>query len=138
MKYKFKDVPKTRSKTMRAIKGKNTSIEIALRKELYRRGFRYRINYNKLPGKPDIVFIGKKVAIFCDSEFWHGKNWNEKKKRIKTNREYWIPKIERNIERDKQVTQELKEEGWIVLRFWETDIKKSKNKVVSSIIEVLS
>ncbi len=138
MKYIFNNVSKSRSKTMRAIKGKNTSIEIILRKELYRRGLRYRVNYTKLVGKPDIVFIGKKLAIFCDSEFWHGKNWEKKKERIKSNREYWIPKIERNISRDKTVNEQLKNSGWTVLRFWESDIKKNTNEVVNIILGKLN
>ena len=71
-----------RKKTMQAIKSKNTKIEVTLRKELWERGYRYRINYNKLPGNPDIVFISKKIAIFCDGEFWHGYNWDENKKKI--------------------------------------------------------
>lgn len=113
-----------RSKNMKAIKNKDTSIELMLRKELWHRGLRYRKNYTKIIGKPDIVFISKKVAVFCDSEFWHGFDWENRKNDIKSNRDFWIPKIERNIQRDKEVIQTLTDDGWIVLRFWGRDIKK--------------
>ena len=88
---------------MRRIKSKDTSIEIKLRKALWARGYRYRKNCPKIKGKPDICFIGKKVAVFCDSEYWHGKYLLEGRYIPKTNAEYWIPKIRRNIERDKEV-----------------------------------
>ena len=124
---------------MSLIKSKNTIPEILLRKALFSLGLRYRIHYNKLPGSPDIVFVKKKVAIFCDSEFWHGGiNWNEKKKRINTNRKYWVPKIEKNIERDKINTTKLINMGWTVLRFWEKDIKKDVESIVKIIINELA
>ena len=113
-----------RTKNMKAIKGKDTKIEILLRKALWEKGYRYRKNYNKLIGKPDIVMPKYKLVIFCDSEFWHGKDWEERSKSIKTNREYWIKKIERNIERDKEVSEKLKSDGWKVIRFWGKDILK--------------
>ena len=93
-------------------------------KELWSRGLRYRKNVKTVCGKPDIAFISKKVAVFCDSEFWHGHNWEERKKDFKSNQEFWIPKIERNMERDKEVTEALESDGWTVLRFWGNDIKK--------------
>ena len=96
-----------------------------LRKELWSRGLRYRKNVNSIYGKPDIAFIGKKVAVFCDSEFWHGYNWEVRKNDFKSHQEFWIPKIERNMERDKEVTAELERQGWTVLRFWGRDIKKN-------------
>ena len=110
---------------MQAVKNKDSQIEILLRKELWSRGIRYRKNSNKIFGKPDIVFIGKKIAVFCDSEFWHGYNWEERKKDFKSHQEFWIPKIKRNIERDQEVTKKLEAEGWIVLRFWGNQIKKN-------------
>lgn len=116
--------PEQRRKNMQAVKNKDSSIELMLRKELWSRGMRYRKNYTKIIGKPDIVFIGKKVAVFCDSEFWHGYDWEHKKEEIKSNRDFWIPKIERNIQRDIEVTQALTNDGWIVLRFWGNQIKK--------------
>ena len=113
------------SYNMKQVKNKDSAIEITLRKELWSRGLRYRKNTNKVFGHPDIAFIGKKIAVFCDSEFWHGYNWNEKKNEIKSNREFWINKIERNIQRDYEVTNELEKEGWVVLRFWGNEIKKN-------------
>ena len=118
--------PEQRHKNMVAIKSKDTGIEVMLRKELWRRGLRgYRKNYKKLPGKPDIVFTKQKVAIFCDSEFWHGYDWENRKDWIKTNREYWYPKIERNMQRDRDTNKSLQEQGWVVLRFWGRDIREN-------------
>ena len=113
------------SYNMRQVKNKDSIIEVMLRKELWSRGLRYRKNVNSIYGKPDIAFIGKKVAVFCDSEFWHGYNWEERKHDFKSHQEFWIPKIERNMERDKEVTAELERQGWTVLRFWGRDIKKN-------------
>ena len=101
--------PKQRSQTMSHIKGKNTSIEILLRKSLWHRGIRYRKNYKKLPGTPDIAITKYKIAIFCDSEFFHGHNWEIKKQKLGNNREYWIKKIERNMARDRE--NDLKQIG---------------------------
>ena len=95
-----------------------------MRKELWSRGLRYRKNGKNIEGKPDVAFIGKKVAVFCDSEFWHGYDWEHRKNDIKTRREFWIPKIERNIQRDLEVNRILEEQGWIVLRFWGKEIQK--------------
>ena len=120
-----KHTPEQRHRNMQAVKNKDSQIELLLRKELWCRGIRYRKNSTKIFGKPDIVFIGKKIAVFCDSEFWHGYNWEERKKDIKSHQEFWIPKIERNIERDIEVTAKLESEGWLVLRFWGNEIKKN-------------
>ena len=113
------------SYNMRQVKNKDSAIEILLRKELWGRGLRYRKNVNRIFGKPDIAFVGKKVAVFCDSEFWHGYNWEERKKDFKSHQEFWIPKIERNMQRDVEVNEKLSEDGWTVLRFWGKDIKKN-------------
>ena len=110
---------------MSRIRNKDTGIELSLRKELWSRGIRYRKNVKAIEGKPDIAFIGKKVAVFCDSEFWHGYNWDERKNDLKKNKEFWIAKIERNMERDAEVNRILKEQGWTVLRFWGNQIKKN-------------
>lgn len=110
---------------MKQVKNKDSKIEIALRKELWSRGLRYQKNVTSIFGKPDLVFKGKKVAVFCDSEFWHGYNWEERKKDFKSHQEFWMPKIERNMERDKEVTEELQKQGWTVLRFWGKEIKKN-------------
>ena len=116
--------PEQRRRNMQSIKNRDSEIEILLRKELWRRGLRYRKNVNKVFGKPDVVFMSKKVAVFCDSEFWHGYNWEERKKDCKSRQDFWIPKIERNMERDREVTRRLEAEGWPVLRFLGNDIKK--------------
>lgn len=121
----MKKKPITRSENMRRIKSKDTTIEVLLRKELWKRGLRYQKNARDVYGKPDIVFKGKRLAVFADSEFWHGKQLLEGKYIPKTNTEFWVKKITRNIERDKEVNQKLKSEGWIILRFWETDIRKN-------------
>ena len=132
-----KHTPEQRRKNMQAVKNKDSQIEILLRKELWSRGMRYRKNVNKVFGKPDIAFIGKKIAVFCDSEFWHGYNWDERKKDFKSNQEFWIPKIERNIERDREVTEKLKSEGWTVIRFWGNEIKKNTTQCADIIEKVV-
>ena len=114
-----------RRHTMSRIKNRNTSIEVSLRKALWRAGIKYRINYTKLPGAPDIVITKNHIAIFCDGEFWHGKDWEAKKHRIQSNREYWIAKIERNINRDREIEMTLSTMGWTVIRFWGSDIKNN-------------
>ncbi len=122
---------------MQAVKNKDSKIEITLRKALWRKGIRYRKNYNKVIGKPDIAMVGKKVAVFCDSEFWHGKNWKKKKQTIHSNRDFWINKIERNMERDIEVNESLTSEGWKVLRFWGKDIMKDTAGCIEKIVRVL-
>ena len=114
---------------MSSVKSRNTKPELVLRKELWSRGLRYRINYKSLIGKPDIVFIKAKVAVFCDGDFWHGNNWSirglsSKEEELSRYNDYWRNKILKNIERDVRVSDSLKEDGWKVLRFWESDIKK--------------
>lgn len=123
-KYIF-DTTLERSQRMSNIRSKDTQPEIILRKALWASGIRYRLNVKKLPGKPDIV-IGKcKLAIFIDGEFWHGFNWEEKKLRIKANEDYWIPKIEKNMQRDMQNTADLEAIGYTVMRFWEQEVRKN-------------
>jgi len=124
-----------RRKIMRAVKNKDSKIELALRKELHRRGYRYRKNYKKLFGQPDVVFTKEKIAIFCDSEFWHGHDWDNRKFDFKSKQEFWYPKIERNIERDKEVTAYLEAEGYVVLRFWGNKIKDNLDEVICEIEE---
>jgi DNA mismatch endonuclease Vsr len=127
-----------RSKNMRAIKSENTQIEILLRRELSSRGHRFRIHYKTVLGKPDIAFPGPKIVIFCDSEFFHGYRWRSNRKRIHSNRGYWIPKIERNMKRDAEVNRQLRKAGWVVLRFWGHEIKKNLDRCVRKIEETLS
>lgn len=119
---------------MRAVKNKGSKIEIKLAKTLWRKGLRYRKNDKTVFGKPDLTFKKLKIAIFCDSEFWHGKNWETKKLEHKTNIEFWHKKIERNIERDKEVNEQLLKEGWKVLRFWGKDIEKKLDVCITEII----
>ena len=113
------------SYNMKRVKNKDSAIEIALRKELWARNIRYRKNVTTVFGKPDIAFLGKKIAVFCDSEFWHGFDWENRKGDIKSHQEFWIPKIERTIRRDIEVTNKLRADGWIVIRFWGKEIKKN-------------
>ena len=126
--------PEQRHKNMQAVKNKDSQIELLLRKELWKQGLRYRKNSKTVYGHPDIVFIGKKVAVFCDSEFWHGYDWEHRKNDIKSNREFWITKIERNMARDVEVNNYLKEHGWTVLRFWGKEIQRNVKRCAEIIV----
>ncbi len=130
--------PEQRRKNMQAIRSKDTSIELRLRKALWERGIRYRKNYKKLIGKPDIAITKYRIAVFCDSDYWHGYDWENRNQRIKSNREYWIPKIERNMARDQEVNEALERDGWTVLRFWEWQIKKQLDICVDEILAAVS
>lgn len=134
---KKKRFPMSRSEIMSKVKGSDTSIELKLRKELWARGYRYRVNCRGVAGTPDICFKSRKIAIFCDSEFWHGKLYQEGKSIPKTNQNFWIEKIKRNIKRDQEVNEKLEEEGWIVLRFWQKDIEKRLENCIGNIVVVL-
>lgn len=125
---------KQRSNLMSRIKAKNTKPELRLRKALWNLGFRYRKNVKSLPGCPDIVYSQYNLVIFIDGEFWHGHNWEIKKTRIKTNQNFWIPKIERNMQRDRINNQLLEEKGWFVMRFWEQELKRDFDGCVNRII----
>ena len=122
---------------MSRIKSKNTKIEIILRKALWHKGIRYRKNYKLLPGTPDIAITKYNIAIFCDGEFWHGKDWDIKKEHILSNREYWIPKIERNMQRDNKIDSQLERLGWTVIRFWGIDIEKNLYSCVEAVEEII-
>lgn len=126
-----------RSKIMGKIRGKNTKPELAFRRALWAAGYRYRVDYKKLIGKPDIALKKYKTVIFIDGEYWHGHNWEERKPKIKTNREFWIAKIERNMQRDKEVNLELKKCGYTVFRFWESKIKKELDFCLDRVISHL-
>ncbi|MBO4540437.1 MAG: DNA mismatch endonuclease Vsr [Bacilli bacterium] len=128
--------PAVVSFTMSHIRGKETGIEVKLRNALRQRGFSYRKNSNRVYGHPDIVNIRERIAIFCDSEFWHGYHFEENEKNIHSHREYWIPKIKRNIERDQEVNEELKRQGYAVLRYWGFEIEKDLDRVVEEILSV--
>ena len=127
-----------RSFNMQRIKSADTTIEADFRKALWREGIRYRKNYKLLPGKPDIVITKYRIAIFCDGEFWHGKDWDTKKPKIKDNREYWVTKIERNIGHDNEVNKQLQNIGWTVLRFWGQDIHKNMPGCIAVVLNTLS
>lgn len=123
---------------MRSVKSKDSQIELRLRKALWQKGHRYRKHYPGLKGRPDIVFVSSKVAIFCDSEFWHGYNWKKRKFDIKSNRAFWFEKIERNMKRDRQVTRELRKQDWTVLRFWGRQIEKRLDKCVQAVEQAIA
>lgn len=127
-----------RSNNMRAVKNKDSKIEITLRKALWQKGLRYRKNYSKVFGRPDIVFISEKIAIFCDSEFWHGYNWESRKFDFKSKQGFWIPKIEKNMKRDKEVNMKLQTEGYKVMRFWGKDIEDNLDLCIREIIAEIS
>ncbi|WLD24249.1 very short patch repair endonuclease [Flavobacterium dauae] len=126
--------PEQRSKNMRAIKATGTKDEVRLAKALWHSGYRYRKNDKTVFGKPDLVFKKHKVAVFVDSEFFHGKDWETEKFRIKSNQEFWHKKIVRNIERDKEVNEFLTYNGWKVLRFWSKEVKNNLQECVDRII----
>ena len=128
---------KARSELMSKIRSKETKPEKKLRKVLWSLGLRYRKNLKKIYGTPDIVISKYKLVIFIDGEFWHGYNWEEKKDRIKSNREFWIPKIERNMQRDRTNNHLLAQQGWKVFRFWDKEIKKNFGKCLYQILEYI-
>ncbi len=136
MEYRFKTT-KQRSLLMQKIKSIRTGPEISLQKSLRKKGIKFKINYRNLPGNPDIVLFNKKIAIFVDGEFWHGYQWEEKKKKITGNRAYWIPKIERTIARDKGNNRKLRKAGWEVVRFWQHQITKDLPKCIEKIKRIM-
>lgn len=125
-----------RSKIMKSIKGSDTGIEMRLRKALWHKGIRYRKNFKVFDCHPDIVITKYKIAVFCDGNFWHGKELQ--KRPIKHNSSYWNEKIRRNVERDLENTIELRDNGWIVLRFWEDDIQNNLPNCVDDVLRYIS
>ncbi len=128
--------PEQRRKNMQRIRSKDTLIEIKLRTALWKEGIRYRKNYKKLIGKPDIAITKYRIAVFCDSSFWHGRDFDTKKP-VGTNHEYWDAKIRRNMSRDEEVNRQLRAEGWTVLRFWDIEINKNVNECVRTVKEAI-
>ncbi len=128
-----------RRKNMQSIRSKDTEIERMLRKALWKKGFRYRKNYSKLPGKPDIAITRYKIAIFCDGEFFHGKDWEVLKTKLEhsNNGAYWIRKISRNRERDRDINHCLLCQGWTVIRFWGNDIKTNLAECVQVVQDTI-
>ncbi len=125
------------SKRMSAIRSKNSMIELLLRKRLHALGFRYRVHHPDIIGKPDVVFTKKKVAIFIDSHFWHGYNFEDLKRKKFKNKDYWIKKIKKNMDRDYSVSKILKDQGWTVLRFWEHELKDDIDTCVENIVHCI-
>jgi len=137
MKNKPTTTDEKRRHTMSRIRSKDTSIEISLRKALWHAGIRYRKNYSAIPGTPDIAITKYQIAIFCDGEFWHGKDWERKKARIHSNRDYWIEKIERNIARDNEVNRKICGNGWTVMRFWGNEIRDNVKGCVEDVQDAI-
>lgn len=131
--------PEQRRKTMQNIRSKDTTIEIRLRRALWAKGYRYRKNYKLLPGKPDIVLTKYKIAVFCDSEFFHGKDWEILRPQLEkgNNSDFWINKISKNMQRDDQINKELLFRGWTVIRFWGKEILKKTDECVKVIEEMI-
>lgn len=127
-----------RRKNMQAVRATGSKIETTLAKALFSRGLRYRKNDKTVFGKPDLTFKKYKLAIFVDSEFWHGKDWEARKCDIKSNKEFWYAKIERNIERDKEVNERLIAEGWKIMRFWGNEINRDLGSCINKIQNVIN
>ena len=129
--------PEITHKIMSAVKSKDTEPELMLRKALWHTGLRYRKNYKQLPGKPDVVFLRKKVAIFCDGDFWHGHNWAIRALKSLGYSDFWRTKILKNIERDEKNNRLLMEMGWTVVRFWESEIRSNLNECVQRVVDTI-
>ena len=125
------------SKRMANVSLKGGKAETALAKALWHEGVRYRKNYRKLPGSPDIAITKYKIAVFVDGEFWHGYDWEGRKNKLKSNREYWIEKIEENITRDKRNDRLLEEMGWLTIHFWEKEVNKQLDVCVKKVLEAV-
>jgi len=131
-------VAAVRSRTMAAIKSKDTKGELALRKALSALRLRYRLHKKNLPGRPDVVFVAQRLAVFCDGDFWHGRNWaSPKKRKFRVRRSYWLNKIESNIARDKRNNKDLRRLGWAIVRIWESDILKNPQMAAKRVHQAL-
>ena len=128
--------PEQRHKNMVAIKSRGTTIERTFGRLLWNAGIHYRKNDKTVFGSPDFCHKGRKIAIFCDGEMWHGKDWEKRQADFKSNRSFWLSKIERNMKRDKEVNETLQSGGWTVLRFWGNDIKKHPEDCLQKVIEI--
>lgn len=124
-----------RSFNMSKIRSNDTKPEKRLKKAIWNAGIRYRSNKRKLPGKPDISFIKYKLVVFVDGSFWHGHDWESRKAKIRSNREFWIPKIERNMQRDREIQVFYQSRGWTVLRFWDFEVKKELGTCVKAVLD---
>ena len=138
MKHRKLKTSESISKRMANVKLKGGDAEIALAKALWSKGIRYRKNYKKLPGSPDIAITTKKIAIFVDGEFWHGHDWDLRKAKLKSNRDYWIEKIEENIARDRRNDDLLTNMGWKTIHFWEKEVKKELSLCLERVLALFS
>jgi len=137
--------PAVVTKTMRAVKGRDTTPELALRRGLWARGLRYRLCRRDLPGAPDIVFVSRRVAVFVDGDFWHGRQWRSRgfssleaqMKRVR-NSAYWVKKIARNVERDQRVNRDLRALGWITVRVWESEVSVHLSRALAKVVRAVS
>lgn len=132
----YNSTPEIR-KRMSKVRLKNGKAETILARRLWHEGYRYRRNYKKLPGSPDIALTKYRIAVFVDGEFWHGENWEERKTKLKQNREYWIEKIEENMARDRRVDWQLKEMGWVTIHFWEKQVLKHTEECLKVVLELI-
>ena len=130
--------PAQRRKNMQRVRNKDSQIELKLRRALWHAGFRYRKNLRSVFGCPDVVFLRLKIAVFCDSEFWHGFDWENRKHDFKSRQDFWIPKIERNMARDREVNEHLTAQGWIVLRFFGKQIQRNVDECVRIIAQTVA
>ena len=133
MKHRHLETTPETSKRMKSMSHKKSKVESMLAKALWHKGYRYRLNYKKLPGTPDIVLTKYKIVIFVDGEFWHGKDFDKNKSRLHQNKDYWIEKIEENIRRDEAIDKLLRQDGWVVLHYWSNDLKKELDACVEEI-----
>lgn len=136
----FKPASETASRIKRQNRSRDTRAEVLLRKELWRRGLRYRLHVANLPGKPDIVFRRMRVAVFCDGDFWHGRRWHQRQDKLSrgTNAPYWTAKIAANIARDRRNTRALRKTGWVVVRLWETDVLRDVQRAARRVEEAVT
>ncbi|WP_299524895.1 very short patch repair endonuclease [Winogradskyella sp.] len=125
---------KKRSKIMSKIRGKNTKPELLFRQALWKKNVRYRVDSKRLPGRPDVSIMKYKLAIFIDGAYWHGYDWDERKAKLKTNRDFWIPKIERNMQRDREVNKQLQDMGYTVFRFWAHEVKDNLKTCINDVM----
>jgi len=135
--------PTVTSKIMAAVRSKDTEPEVLLRRDLFRRGFRFRVHYKRLPGRPDIVFPSQRVAVFVDGDFWHGGGWKERgfpslEAQFERNAKFWVAKIRSNVERDRKVNAELAASGWTVIRLWESEVRRSPDKCARKVKKAVS
>ncbi len=137
MKHQVLKTTQEVTKRMKAMSHKKSKVESLLAKALWHKGYRYRLNYNKLPGTPDIALTKYRIAIFVDGEFWHGKDFEKSKDKLKNNKDYWIEKIEENVQRDIKNDKLLRQMDWIPIHFWSNDIKKYLNYCVEEIEDII-